>query len=89
MFAAVLEALVRKHKYLAAENFSSTRSRHIPDLVKQQVWDRDGGKCVKCGKTEYLEFDHIIPLSRGGANTANNIQILCRRCNSLKSDRIG
>lgn len=87
-FEAILTGVVRKHKYLAVESFSSSRSRHIPDDVKRDVWARDGGRCVRCGATEYLEYDHIIPHSKGGANTVNNIQILCRRCNLMKSDRI-
>ncbi len=85
---AILTGVVRKHKFLLCESYSSERTRHIPDDVKREVWDRDGGLCVKCGKNDYLEFDHIIPHARGGSNTANNVQILCRRCNLLKSDRI-
>lgn len=85
---AILAGVVRKHKYLLSESYSSERSRHIPDEVKREVWDRDGGRCVKCGKTDYLEFDHIIPHARGGANTVANVRILCRKCNLLKSDRI-
>lgn len=88
LFAAILEALARKQKYLAAERFSTTRSRQIPDHVKQEVWARDGGRCVRCGAQDYLEYDHVIPFSRGGANTVANVQILCRRCNNLKSDRV-
>jgi hypothetical protein len=87
-FVATLEAVTKKQKFLLAENFSSTRSRHIPPLVKQEVWTRDGGRCAQRNAEDYLEFDHIIPHSRGGANTVNNIQVLCRRCNGLKSDRI-
>lgn len=60
----------------------------IPNDVKLFVWARDGGKCVNCGATKDLQFDHIIPLARGGANTKENIQILCRACNSRKSDEI-
>ena len=85
---AILAGVVRKHKYLLSESYSSTMARHIPDEVKREVWDRDGGRCVKCGKDEYLEFDHIIPHSRGGASTVGNVQLLCRRCNLLKSNRI-
>jgi hypothetical protein len=85
---AVLTGLVRKHKYLAVEGYSSTRSRHIPNEVKAEVWARDGGRCVHCDAQEYLEFDHIIPHAKGGANTVGNIQLLCRRCNLGKKDRI-
>lgn len=52
------------------------------------VWVRDDGKCVECGSREDLEFDHIIPFSKGGANTVDNIQILCKKCNLKKSDKI-
>jgi len=66
-------------------------SRHIPKDVKQAVWQRDRGKCMECGASgrgAWLEFDHIIPHSKGGANTIGNVQLLCRGCNLAKGDRI-
>jgi len=63
-------------------------ARHIPRDVRQRVWQRYGGKCAECGSTHYLEFDHIIPVARGGGNSDNNIQLLCRGCNGRKSDKI-
>jgi len=85
---AILIGLVRGHKYHTAARYSSSQSRHIPDDVRREVWQRDGGKCVQCGAQDYLEFDHIIPRSRGGASTVKNLQILCRRHNNQKKDRI-
>lgn len=41
-------------------------------------------KCVACGKQTTLTIDHIMPLSLGGANTADNIQPLCMPCNNKK-----
>jgi 5-methylcytosine-specific restriction endonuclease McrA len=35
-----------------------------------------------------IEFDHIIPHTHGGANSVKNVQLLCRKCNLVKSDRI-
>ena len=61
----------------------------IPDDVKLVVWARDGGACVRCGAQRELHFDHIIPLAKGGGNSAANIQILCQPCNLRKSDNIG
>ena len=61
---AILVGVVSKHKFLLSESYSSTRTRHIPDDVKREVWDRDGGRCTRCGATDYLEFDHIIPHAR-------------------------
>ena len=60
----------------------------IPEAVRHEVWRRDQGRCVMCGSQENLEFDHIIPHSKGGADTARNIQLLCERCNRIKSDSI-
>jgi hypothetical protein len=85
---AILTGVVRSRKYLLSESFSSATTRHIPDDIKRAAWDRDRGRCVRCGAVEYLEFDHVIPHSRGGANSLNNVQILCRKCNLLKGDRI-
>lgn len=67
---------------------AAPRREPIPAQVKREVWRRDGGACVECGSRELLEFDHIIPVSRGGANTVRNLQLLCERCNRLKSDQI-
>jgi len=63
--------------------------RVIPTWVKLEVWKRDGGKCSKCGETDDLHFDHIIPFSKGGSsNTPENIQLLCGRHNIQKRDKI-
>jgi len=63
-------------------------SRSVPPAIRAEVWRRDGGACVECQATEYLEFDHVIPWSRGGATSVGNLQLLCRRCNLAKGARI-
>ncbi|MGO9468530.1 MAG: HNH endonuclease [Isosphaeraceae bacterium] len=45
--------------------------------------------CTECGRSENLEFDHFIPISKGGSSTARNIRLLCEGCNRRKGDRIG
>jgi tetratricopeptide (TPR) repeat protein len=60
----------------------------IPEDVRHAVWRRDEGRCVQCGSQEKLEFDHIIPVSRGGSNTERNLQLLCEPCNRSKSATI-
>lgn len=65
------------------------RTRMIPTSVKLEVWKRDKGRCVKCGSTNNLHFDHVIPFSMGGSSlVAKNIQLLCARHNLAKRDRI-
>ncbi|MET9490183.1 TerD family protein [Nocardia sp. NPDC006630] len=85
--AATMEGALRVAKRLALTP-GRRDTRTIGQDIKAQVWQRDGGKCVECGDSHYLEFDHIIPLSRGGATSATNLQILCRACNRAKGARI-
>lgn len=68
---------------------SVERSRIIPTSVKLEVWARDRGRCVSCGATDELHFDHIVPFSKGGTSLkAENIQLLCARHNLKKSAKI-
>jgi|GEM_PF-5867116 len=64
------------------------RRERISDEVRLFVWQRDEGKCVLCGSNEKLEFDHIIPVVKGGNNTERNVQLLCERCNREKSSKL-
>ncbi len=50
----------------------------------QEVKERYGNRCLDCGEIKPLTPDHVVPLSRGGANTIDNIQPLCGSCNSRK-----
>lgn len=68
--------------------YEQTRREPIPQHVRSEVWRRDAGKCVSCDGQSQLQFDHIIPVSKGGATTVSNLQILCRGCNLEKSNKI-
>lgn len=50
--------------------------------------DRDGDGCAVCGSQSHPEIDHVVPISRGGSDAIDNLQILCRSCNRRKSDRL-
>lgn len=60
------------------------RRETIPNEVKTKVWQRDNGMCVVCASKEKLEFDHIIPFSKGGSSSYRNLQLLCEPCNRKK-----
>jgi len=75
--------------YSGGSKISTSTGRYISQDVKDMVWRRDEGKCAVCGSQDKIEFDHIIPLSRGGSNTYRNIQLLCEKCNRVKSAKIG
>jgi 5-methylcytosine-specific restriction endonuclease McrA len=73
----------------AAPSAESLRDRTpIPPEIRRLVWQRDGGRCVQCGADHDLQLDHIIPVSKGGATTVDNLQILCGPCNRRKSATI-
>jgi len=63
--------------------------RLVPSEVKKEVWKRDGGKCVICGDTKNLHFDHDLPFAKGGTSlTAKNVRLLCMSHNLAKSAKI-
>jgi len=54
---------------------------------KSELLSRTDAACAHCGSNRQLSIDHVIPSSRGGSSEIANLQILCRPCNSSKSDR--
>ena len=64
--------------------------RTFDDDEKREAYERQKGVCPACGQHfEYdeMEGDHIVPWSKGGKTVSENLQMLCRRDNALKSDR--
>ncbi len=59
----------------------------ISEELRNEIYERDGWKCLECGSIENLTLDHIIPFSRGGKTEKNNLRTLCRRCNTKKGSR--
>ena len=64
---------------------------HIPRRVMLQVVRRDGQICQNCRinvPDDEIEFDHIIPVAKGGPTNVDNLRVLCRDCNRKKSDSL-
>jgi 5-methylcytosine-specific restriction endonuclease McrA len=55
---------------------------------RSMIYKRDGHKCQYCGSTKELTIDHIIPRSRGGQDTWENLVVACMPCNTRKSDKL-
>jgi hypothetical protein len=85
----VFKFFLRPSKTPNAKEPLLRQTRVIPTAVKVEVWKRDQGKCVICGSTENLHFDHDVPFSKGGSSiTAKNVRILCAKHNIAKSNKI-
>ncbi len=76
------------------EKNSRNSSRNISVKLRYQVLKRDNFKCCACGSSPAkdssleLHIDHIIPWSKGGKTTIDNLQTLCSKCNLGKSDTL-
>lgn len=61
--------------------------QRIPKNIRRIVLERDGYHCVYCDEdltNEEIHLDHVIPESRGGPTTIDNLQVTCRKCNLAK-----
>jgi 5-methylcytosine-specific restriction endonuclease McrA len=71
------------------------RGRQVPAAVRRVVWRRDGGRCTfvapsghRCAARSFLEFDHVVPVARGGLATGENLRLRCRAHNQVAADRV-
>lgn len=58
--------------------------RKVGKLLREEVMERDGHQCVRCGSKENLQIDHILPQSAGGPHIKENLRVLCRSCNAAR-----
>lgn len=78
----------------ASDTATATRGRREPisRAVRSAVWARDGGRCVWCQRGAAdgvkLEMGHIIPWSKGGSDTVENLQVECQYHNRSAGNRI-
>jgi 5-methylcytosine-specific restriction endonuclease McrA len=61
---------------------------HITRPSRAMIYARDQSKCQYCGSTRKLTIDHVIPRSRGGGDTWDNMVIACSKCNTFKGDKL-
>lgn len=64
------------------------KKKKIGNLLRKKVFERDKYRCIKCKTHINLTIDHIYPESKGGLTNLNNLQTLCKCCNSKKGTKI-
>ena len=72
-----------KHKRRSIES-----QEHFTAEEWQRLLEKSGSRCLACGSSEKLSADHVIPLSQGGSNSIENIQVLCVLCNCKKGTKV-
>jgi hypothetical protein len=90
VFRYILRLSDRGDNGYASQTATTTpHNRLIPSEIKKEVWKRDGGRCVICGETKNLHFDHDLPFSKGGTSISpKNVRLLCMKHNLQKSAKI-
>ena len=89
---------LEKQKFAATDKprraRASSNLRHIPALARRAVWQRDGGRCTfvsakghRCEARDHLEYDHVVPVARGGRATIDNLRLRCRAHNQYAAER--
>jgi hypothetical protein len=71
-----------------AEHVQPAPRKPSLSALREIVFERDDGRCRHCGVTERLSLDHIYPKSLGGSDELDNLQTLCRSCNSRKGAKV-
>jgi 5-methylcytosine-specific restriction endonuclease McrA len=77
-----------KENYVEIPNWIQIKRQPIKPSLRFEILKRDNYRCQMCGVTAKdgatLEIDHIYPVSKGGTNELDNLQVLCRECNAGK-----
>jgi hypothetical protein len=88
-FSSDLPVEARDVAAFARQRAPELKRPGISEAVQRAVYERDGGQCVKCGSRFNLQYDHVIPFSKGGSSEISNLQLLCSSCNRQKSAGFG
>lgn len=75
-------------EHIRLTNSNPERHWKVPPVTRREVFRRDNHTCQYCGSTKRLTIDHVIPRSKGGTHTWDNVVTACEKCNSSKSDRL-
>lgn len=63
------------------------KKMRVTQPTRNMIYQRDDNKCQYCGSTRHLTIDHVIPRSKGGGDTWENMVVACSSCNMKKGDK--
>jgi len=88
-------AVGRKPRQKSAAAAQEATSRHIPDPIRREVYERDGGRCTfvdeggrRCAETGNVEFDHVDGFARTRVHDASRMRLLCRAHNQHEAEKM-
>lgn len=92
LVAQVAAELVEAARSAAPVRTAEPRRLDVTGLewarIRHRVLERDGYVCTYCKDPDSFECDHVVPRSRGGLSTAENLVAACKSCNSSKGARL-
>ncbi len=74
-------------KHIRLKVAAAERMWKVPPVSRREVLRRDHHTCQYCGSKKNLTLDHVIPRSKGGLHTWDNVVTACSSCNSRKGDK--
>ncbi|WNZ22186.1 HNH endonuclease [Leptolyngbya sp. NK1-12] len=75
-------------EHIRLTSVNPERHWKVPPVSRREVFRRDNHTCQYCGSTKHLTLDHVIPRSKGGGHTWDNVVTACQTCNATKADRL-
>lgn len=78
---------IKKPSVIRIYSYVNTNIHKVP-LTRENIYKRDNYECVYCGSDnrKSLTLDHVVPQSKGGGHTWDNLVTACLKCNNEKSD---
>lgn len=78
---------IKKPSIIKVNTYVDVKYQKVP-LNRENIYKRDNYECVYCGNSDkkVLTLDHVIPQSKGGPNTWENLVTACKQCNGEKAD---
>ena len=81
-------ANLEKYRYYESVRRAKKLSNGVYKISSKELKKLYESPCAYCGSKEFIEMDHVIPISRGGQHSIGNLVPACSRCNKRKSDKL-